>query len=188
MEIKSQYQSVKMNEFINQLPNLTTKKVKKGTILVHQGEQCRYAYHVVKGCLKSYVIGKDDKEHIVQFAPENWLITDMDSFINNSKSIVYINAIEDSEVQLLTQPSAKDIEALSKTALVEQMRRMQNNIIANNKRLIHLLSSTAEERYLEFIETYPSLMQRLPLKLIASYLGITPEFLSRIRKHLAEKK
>lgn len=167
--------------------NLQTKKIPKGTILLHKGDVCKSVYKVIKGCLRSYVIDKAGKEHILQFAAEDWLISDMDSFVNKKPSNIFIDAMEDSEVILLTSSNYNDISQLDYIDLLEQNKKLINNLITTNKRLINLLSATAEERYLDFTETYPTLVQRLPLKLIASYLGMTPEYLSDVRRKLAQK-
>ena len=167
--------------------NLQIKQVPKGTILLHKGDTCKSVYKVIKGCLRSYVIDKSGKEHILQFAAEDWLITDMDSFVNNKPSGIFIDVIEDSELAFLTNSNYKNINQLSHDDLLEQNKKLVNNLIANNKRLTNLLSATAEERYRDFIDTYPTLVQRLPLKLIASYLGMTPEYLSDVRRKLTQK-
>lgn len=169
------------------LNNLKSKDVSKGTILLHQGEICSVGYKVLKGCLKSYVIDKSGKEHILQFAPEGWLISDMDSFLNNKPSTIFIDAIEDSEVLLLSKSALGSIAELDKLTLIELNEKLLRNLISTNKRLINLLSASAEERYTDFTETYPTLLQRLPLKLIASYLGMTPEYLSDVRRKLAKR-
>ena len=167
--------------------NLKTKKVPKGTILLYKGEICKTVYKVTEGCLRSYVIDRSGKEHILHFAPEDWLISDMGSFVNQKPSDIFIDAIEDSEVLMLTNSSFNDIHQLSYDDLVEQNEKLVNNLIATNKRLANLLSATAKERYVDFVTTYPTLVQRLPLKLIASYLGMTPEYLSDVRRKLAQK-
>nr|WP_294934806.1 Crp/Fnr family transcriptional regulator [uncultured Flavobacterium sp.] len=167
--------------------SLESKKIKKGTVLLRQGEKVKYIYQVKKGCLKGYVTDKAAKEHILQFAPENWIITDMNSSLNDVESAISIDAIEDSEVIFFDKKLMHNLETIKHETLLREMKRLHNHVIANNKRLIQLLSSTAEERYLAFIETYPSLVQRLPVKLIASYLNISPEFLSRIRKKIVQK-
>ncbi len=165
--------------------NSPTRKITKGTILLYKGDSCRSVYKVIGGCLKSYVIDKFGKEHILHFAPENWLITDMDSFLNQKPARIFIDAIEDSEVSVISNLDYSDINQLSHDDLVEQNKKLINNLITSNKRLENLLSATAEERYLDFIATYPTLVQRLPLKLIAPYLGMTPEYLSDVRRKLA---
>lgn len=163
------------------------KSISKGTILLRQGEVCNFGCKVIKGCLKSYLTDDTDKEHIMQFAPEGWLITEMDSLFNEDPSSITIEAIEDSEVYWLEGKKMDVWEDASKEELLEQIHLLTRNIITANKRTRMLLSSTGEERYLDFIETYPTLTQRLPLKLIASYIGITPEYLSEIRRKVAGK-
>ena len=167
--------------------NLHKKKILKGEFLLYKGDTCKTVFKVNEGCLKSYVVDRSGKEHILHFAPEDWLITDMDSFVNNKPSTIFIDAIEDTEVSLLTTSNYDNISQLSFDDLLEQNKKLVNNLIATNKRLAHLLSATAEERYVAFVETYPTLVQRLPLKLIASYLGMTPEYLSDVRRKLARK-
>jgi CRP-like cAMP-binding protein len=140
---------------------------------------------VIKGCLKSYIIDPFGKEHIMQFAPEGWLITDMDSVFNQVPSNTYIEAIEDSVVYWLQNKMTDFFDDLTAEELREQSKMMTRNIIASNKRTRLLLSSTGKERYLDFIQTYPTLAKRLPLKDIAAYIGVTPEYLSEIRRKLA---
>lgn len=163
------------------------RSVAKGTILQHAGDTTKLAFKVVNGCLKSYVIDKSGKEHILQFAPEGWFLSDMNSFYNQLPSEVFIEAIEDSELVTYSRNSLTQTKDWEKDVLIEINNKLRNNLIATNKRLIALLSFTAEQRYLEFAETYPTLVQRLSLKLIASYIGITPEYLSEIRRKLAGK-
>ena len=167
--------------------NLKTNFYNKGAILLRKDSISKYAHKVVKGCQKSYVIDHTGKEHILQFAPEDWLISDLDSFVNNKPWTLFIEAIEDSEVICFDKSDFEIFESLDKKVLLEQIRTLRRNIIATNKRLTMFLCSTGEERYLDFIQTYPTLMQRLPLKLIASYIGVTPVYLSEIRKKLAGK-
>lgn len=173
-----------MKEVFERAP---TKKVNKGEVLLYKGEKANVGYRVLKGCLRSYVVDKNGKEHIFQFAPEDWIIGDMNSLINGLPATLNIDALEDSEVQLITNDSEWASDTVSRETLLEQRNKLLRNVIATNRRLIALLSSTAEERYLSFIETYPALMQRLPLKLIASYLGMTPEYLSEVRRKLTQK-
>lgn len=163
------------------------KTISKGEMLLSQGEIANYGYLVKKGCLKSYTIDAAGKEHIVQFAPENWMISDLDSFTNRVPSLVFIEAIENSEYIPLSKSDFGAVNELEKEAVVEIANKYRNNLIAANKRIIGLLSATAEQRYLAFTDTYPTLVQRLPLKLIASYIGVTPEYLSDIRRKIAKK-
>lgn len=165
-----------------------TKKITKGEILLRAGDVALFSYKVNSGCLKSYVIDNAGKEHILQFAPEDWLIGDMDSSTNQKPSVIFIDAIEDSEVSFISISSFRDFSTLEKELLSDMSIKLRNNLIATNKRVISLLSATAKERYIEFTETYPTLVQRLPLKLIASYIGITPEYLSDLRRKIAKNK
>lgn len=163
------------------------KIIKKGTLLLQQGEICKFGCKVISGCLKSYVIDNTGKEHIMQFAPEGWIITDMNSLFNHTPSNITIEAIEDSEVHWIQSEILDFWEEASREELLEQIKMLTKNIITANKRTRMLLSSTGEERYIDFIQTYPTLTQRLPLKLIASYIGVTPEYLSEIRRKVAGK-
>lgn len=170
---------------VNKLAKLVN--VVKGEILLNQGEISRKGYFIKSGCLKSYVLDHAGKEHILQFAPESWLITDLDSFTNEIPSLLTIEAIEDSEIYVLSKSDFKNFENLEKIELIDMATKFRNNLIASNKRIIGLLSATAEQRYVDFTETYPTLVQRLPLKLIASYIGVTPEYLSEIRRKMTKK-
>lgn len=163
------------------------KSISKGTVLLRQGEICKFGCKVIKGCLKSYLIDNDGKEHIMQFAPEGWLITEMNSLLYDIPSSINIEAIEDSEVYWLQGKKMDIWDNATREELLEQINLLTRHIISANKRTRMLLSSTSEERYLDFIETYPTLVQRLPLKLIAAYIGITPEYLSEIRRKVAGK-
>lgn len=172
-----------MNKFSDQ----KTTKIKKGTILLRKGEICNCGYKIVSGCLRSYVIDNSGKEHIIHFAPEDWIITDLDSILNQRSTFIFIDAIEDTEFIKLGRETFENHMNTDVKFLKEQNHKLIKNVISLNKRLISLLSSTAEVRYLIFIQTYPSLVGRLPLKLIASYIGITPEYLSEIRRKVVKK-
>lgn len=169
------------------IENLKTHKIKKGTILLHQGDQCNYGYKVISGCLKSYVIDHSGKEHIVQFAPEDWIISDMNAVYNKKPSSIFIDAVEDTKYIKMDATNFEAILNSDHNILMQNQQKLVRNLISLNKRIIALLSSTAMERYEEFMETYPTIVQRLPLKLIASYIGITPEYLSEIRRKIATK-
>ncbi len=163
-----------------------TLKVSKGEILLSYGDIASYAFKVESGCLRSYVIDKTGKEHILQFAPKDWLVGDIDSSTNNKPSLIFIDAIEDSEVSCISTAAFGDFASLEKDTLVHMSTKIRNKLIATNNRIISLLSASAKERYIEFTKTYPTLVQRLPLKLIASYIGITPEYLSELRRQLSK--
>lgn len=162
-------------------------KYDKGQIVLYKGDVCKYGFFVKKGCLKSYVIDKSGKEHILQFAPENWFVSDIESLLTGKPSKTFIEAVEETEVELFPKSYLDKKYLMTKEELLLQNQKLIRNILMTNRRLASILSATGEERYLDFLNTYPSLAQRLPLKLIASYIGITPEYLSDIRKKLAKK-
>ncbi len=166
----------------------TPKKVKKHAYLLNEGEVARYTFFTVSGCLRMYTIDNKGKEHIMQFAPDNWWIGDIDSATKNTPSVYFIDALEDSDLLVMDNISwEKSLNEIPPLALLFQ-RLMQNRQTATQKRIIFSMSASAEERYLDFIKTYPNLSQRIPQHMIASYLGITPESLSRIRKQVVTRK
>ncbi|KQT23277.1 Crp/Fnr family transcriptional regulator [Chryseobacterium sp. Leaf405] len=163
------------------------KKIQKNQFLLQYGEVCRYIYFVEKGLLKMYSIDKNGKEHIIQFAPESWLTSDRSSLYFNEKSIYYIEAVEDSEVLLLHPDFINNLIGEFPNSLEKSDILLQKHIKNLQDRINSLLGETAEERYMKFIKMYPDLLLRVPQWMIASYLGITPESLSRVRKELARK-
>jgi CRP-like cAMP-binding protein len=163
------------------------KKIQKNQFLLQYGEVCRYIYFVEKGLLKMYSIDKNGKEHIIQFAPESWLTSDRSSLYFHEKSIYYIEAVEDSEVLLLHPDFINKLIGEFPNSLEKSDILLQKHIKSLQDRINSLLGETAEERYMKFIKMYPDLLLRVPQWMIASYLGITPESLSRVRKELARK-
>jgi CRP-like cAMP-binding protein len=170
------------------LEQVKTIRVKKGQTLQLRGDEHKHAYFVIQGLLRSYSVDEKGKEHVFMFAPEGWIISDIQSTAAQSPAVLSIDALEESEVQVI--PSEVFEELVNKHmgshpdfARVE-LHRLLRRIGVLQKRVLMLMSATAPERYLEFITTYPSLQQRVSQRLIASYLGITPEALSRIRVEL----
>lgn len=164
----------------------TLMHVKKGDFLLEAGEVCKYTYFVEKGFLRMYSIDLNGKEHIIQFAPENWLISDRSSLHFNEKSKYYIDAIEDSEVLALSSDFFQTLRLQFPGTIINNDLMLQRHIRNLQNRINSLLSDTAQKRYLEFIKMYPNILQRVPQWMIASYLGITPESLSRVRKELVK--
>ena len=160
---------------------LKTKKLRKKQYLLQEGDICRYEYFVNKGCLRTYTINEKGQEHIVQFSIEDWWTGDMYSFLTRSPSVYTIDALEDTEMFCFDKPSLEDLYI--KVPKFEKFFRhlLQNAFIASQRRIVESMSLPAEDRYCRFIENYSKMEKRLPLKQIASYLGITPESLSRIR-------
>ena len=174
-----------MEDFCNLFQN---KIIKKKYFLLREGEVCRFEGFVTKGILRVYHIDKTGAEQILYFAIENWWITDIDSFTTEMPSQLYIEALEDSEVLLI---SKKDKEfAYTNLPKIEKLFRVmtQKTHVALQRRMIDNLSKTADQRYLDFIKKYPQLHQRLSNLQIAAYLGISHEFLSKIRNKIATKK
>ena len=164
-----------------------TKKIGKNYSLLSEGEICKNTFFVEKGLLRMYSIDKNGKEHIIQFAPENWLISDRSSLYFNSNSNYFIESVEPSEIKLLSNDFFSKIIDNSPNSVHKRDLLTQSHIRTLQNRINSLLSDTAEERYLNFIKMYPNLLQRVPLWMIASYLGITPESLSRVRKNVVKK-
>ena len=156
--------------------------------MLREGEVCKFEGFVVKGLFRVYHIDQNGFEQILYFAVENWWITDIDSFTTETPSRLFIEALEDSEVLII---SKKDKEyAYSNMPEIEKLFRVmtQKTHVALQRRMIDNLSKTAESRYVEFTEKYPHLIQRLSNIQVAAYLGITNVFLSNIRKKIALKK
>ncbi len=163
------------------------KKLKKHQFLLNEGDVCRHVAFVNSGCLRKYSIDNKGAEHIIQFAIEDWWISDLDSFFSGLPSKVNIDALQDSEI-LLLEKSARE-EMLNNCPKMERLFRLQieAGYAATQQRIVDSLSSSAEERYLKFIKAYPKIFELVPQNQIASYLGITPQSLSRIRKELTQK-
>ncbi len=175
-------------EFARCTAFFVSRKVRKKQFLLQEGNVCTHIAFVTSGCLRAYTIDRKGEEHIIQFAIEDWWISDLHSFLSGSPATYNIDALEDSEVLLLEKESRdKLLDAVPK--LERYFRLLQEaNYVASHKRINDSLSASAEERYVTFLKTYPALVERVPQSQIASYLGITPQSLSRIRKELAGKK
>jgi CRP-like cAMP-binding protein len=167
-------------EFDNILSHFTTKKLKKHQFLVQEGDSVQNDYFVVKGLLKAYHIDKEGKEHIMQFAMEDWWITDYQAYFNQVNATLQVDCIEDSELLCLSLHHREKLCAdLHK---VEHFFRRKSNsgYIALQRRILSLLNSNAKERYEQLLHQYPDLLQRIPKTLIAAYLGVSRETLSRL--------
>ena len=176
---------IEMEEFCNLF---NRKTVKKKTFLLREGEVCEFEGFVAKGLFRVYHIDQNGFEQILYFAIENWWITDIDSFTNGKPSQLFIEALEDSEVLLINK---KDKEfAYAKLPLIEKLFRVmtQKTHVALQRRMIDNLSKAADQRYLDFIEKYPNHYKRLTNLQIAAYLGISHEFVSKIRRKIASRK
>lgn len=161
-----------------------TKKLPKRQYLLQQGDVCKYQAFVEKGILRSYTIDEKNNEHVLQFASEGWWMADLSSYLNDEPSFLNMDAIEDAELLLISKNSWET--AMQKIPKLEHYFRIiiQNHLVATQKRLLQSFSETAEEKYLRFLQTFPKCEQRVPLYMIASYLGIKRETLSRLRKQI----
>lgn len=166
---------------------LIEKKIKKGEIILNAGSICNHSFFVEEGLLRSYSIDEQGKEHIIQFAPENWMISDRSSLLFQEPSEFYIDAVENTILIMFEEEFVNKASEFSAKFRTFNQKALNNHIRHQQKRINQLLSATAEERYLNFIELYPNVTLRVPQWMIASYLGITPESLSRVRKELARK-
>jgi len=166
--------------------NLKVKTFQKNEIILSPGEMCTRTYFVLDGLMRSYSADSKGKVHIIQFAPEHWWISERNTLFNEASEFT-IDAIETTTAVIIP----KDYFLLA-SQYVPGFETLNSNMLNNAIRFMHkrinmLLSATAEERYLDFIKLYPNLTLRVPQWMIASYLGITPESLSRVRKDLASK-
>lgn len=164
------------------------KKLRKRQYLLQEGDVCRYTAFVEKGMLRTFTVDEKGNKPILQFSFEGWWIADLLSFFTEEPSIYNIEALENCELLLITKPSWNQL--LEKVPAFERYFRIliQNNLIATQRRLMSSLSESAEEKYKKLIENFPDCLHRVPQHMIASYLGITPETLSRIRGQLASVK
>ncbi|OCX54064.1 cyclic nucleotide-binding protein [Mucilaginibacter sp. PPCGB 2223] len=160
---------------------IQSKTLKKKEFLLQPGKVCPGNYFVVKGCLRLYFVNDKLNEQITQFAIESWWIADYDSLLNKQPSQCYIQAIEPCELFFLP--------AMHQTELFEQVPKlqtyfyimMQKAFVASQRRIGFIFNQSDEERYRHFVKLFPGFIQRVPQYMLASYLGFTPQFLSRLR-------
>ena len=158
----------------------TVKKLRKHQFLVQQGEPVNAVYLTADGCLKSYYLDQNGKEHIFQFAVKNWWISDCQAFYTRSDATICVDCIEDSELLTLLYDDREKICA--EIHKMEHFFRVKANLghAAFQQRILSLLNSNAFERYEQFATLYPQILRRVPKRLIASYLGMSRETLSRL--------
>lgn len=166
---------------------LSPLKIRQGEFTEHAGNISKGMIYVNTGCLMTYFTDKQASDHVIQFATAGWWTGDLHSFTNQTPSIYSTKALDYCEVLLL--PKNDMDQLLERFPKFERYFRIifQNSLVTHQHRIIQNFSVGAEERYAQFQEKYPSLEQYVPLKYIASYLGITPEFLSKIRRRRSEK-
>lgn len=163
----------------------TPKKLRKKQYLLQEGDLCKCLSFVSKGLLKSYFLDEKGNEHINMFAFEGWWISDFNSFVHQEKSVLNIDAVEETEVLMIT---LEDYEKMMlQVPVMDRYFRIlyQNSLVTKDHRLIVSNSYTAEEKYLQLAQKNLEMIKRIPHNLIASYLGLAPETISRIRKKIS---
>lgn len=166
---------------------LKPKNAPKKTFLLKQGEICEFEAYIVKGCIKTYYIDSNGFEVILTFGIEDWWVSDITSFHEHKPSRMFIETLEDCQL-LMLNPQSKE-ELLRKVPGFERVFRLmvQKHLNSYQERLFGSFAQSAQERYMAFLKKYPTLSQRISQHLIASYLGISPEFLSKIRSKMLHK-
>ena len=166
---------------------LSPKKLRKKQYLLQEGDVCKSIAFVEKGSLRSYSIDEKGSEHILQFALEGWTISDLYSFLTSEPATYNIDALEDSELVLVGKSAHE--EMLQKIPKYETFIRLQitGAYLALQRRITSIISQPLEERYTAFTSLYPEIVQRVPQHMIASYMGLTPETLSRVRRKMINK-
>jgi len=165
-----------------------SKRLRKRQYFLQEGDVCKYQAFVEKGLLRSYTIDDKGNEHILQFASEGWWMADLSSYLTGEPSFMNVDTLEDVELLLLTKDSWE--QAMKELPSFEHYFRIiiQNHLVATQKRLLQSLAESAEEKYNRFLQIYPDCAARVPQHMIASYLGITRETLSRVRRQMSERK
>jgi len=169
------------------LSRLETKKFKAKSIILNAGEVCKYSYFVNSGLLRSFTINDHIVEHVLSFACEGWWIGDMYSLLSQKPGNLFVEVLEDAEVVLLSKENQEIL--YQEIPKLERFFRIltENSLVANQERLMDNLSLSAEERFEKFCKKYPTLIQKVPQKQIASYIGVTPEFFSKMKSRLLKK-
>jgi CRP-like cAMP-binding protein len=166
-------------EYFNSI--LEYKVIPKKTMLLQAGNVCSFEAYVIKGCIREYYIDSSGAEVTLQFAVEDWWVSDITSFQDQKVSDMYIETLEDCELLMLSRQSKEQL--LAEVPKLERMFRLmiQRHLSVIQSRLFKTITHSGIEKYLEFIKRYPTIPQRVPQHYIASYLGISPEFLSKLR-------
>ena len=169
------------------LSKIEVYKYEAKTVLLQAGEVCKYSYFVNSGILRSFNINDNIVEHVLQFACEGWWIGDMYSLITQKPGNLYIEVNEDAEVVLLSKEHQEEL--FREIPKLERFFRIltENSLVANQERLMDNLSLSAEERFEKFCNKYPTLIQKVPQKQVASYIGVTPEFFSKMKAKMLKR-
>jgi CRP-like cAMP-binding protein len=166
---------------------LQPKSFKRKQFFLHEGEICKHSVFVTSGCLRGYTVDRNGNEHVLSFAPADWWMADLYSLFSQKPGTLNIEALEDTETILLSKVNQEKLYL--EVPKFERFFRIltEKSLVASQQRIVDNMSLTAEERYSIFCVRYPTLIDHLPLKQIASYIGVTPEFFSRMRSGLLRK-
>ncbi|WP_100611687.1 Crp/Fnr family transcriptional regulator [Confluentibacter lentus] len=178
------YVSLTQEEMDVLVSKVIYRKYLKGQYLVQQGDVCKYSCFVISGCTKTFYMDDEGQEHIMMFSVEDWWTSDMSSFINQTPADFNIQFLENTELIMIPRDIIEELyERIPK---LERLFRkiIEKAFIASQKRIVRNLSMTAKDRYIYFRNQYPLIEQRIPQYMVASYLGITKEFLSKIKSQL----
>jgi CRP-like cAMP-binding protein len=169
------------------ISHLQPKQIRRKQFTLNEGGICKNSIFVTGGCLRGFTVDKNGVEHVLSFAPPGWWMADMYSLISQKPGILNIEALEDTEAIILSKIDQEKL--YYEVPKFERFFRVltENSLVANQQRIVDNMSLTAEERYSIFCKRYPSLIDHLPQKQIASYIGVTPEFFSRMRSSLLRK-
>jgi CRP-like cAMP-binding protein len=163
------------------------KHIRKGQYFLKEGDVCKYIGFIVKGSSRIFTVNEKGYEHITFFGLETWWISDHESLVNLTPSSYFIEMLEDSELLVISYPNAIELRRSSRCFDRTVKILDQNQAIAMQKRIYAAIGMTAEERYYDLSSTYPQFLERFPMNMIASYLGLSPETLCRIRKSAIRK-
>jgi CRP-like cAMP-binding protein len=169
------------------LSKIETRQYKAKSVLLNAGEICKHSYFVNSGILRSFNINDNIVEHVLQFACEGWWIGDMYSLLSQKSGNLFIEVNEDAEVAMLSKENQEIL--YQEIPKLERFFRIltENSLVAHQERLMDNLSLSAEERFERFCTKYPTLIQKVPQKQIASYIGVTPEFFSKMKAKMLKK-
>lgn len=183
----SKYISLTVNEQELFLSKTEVKSIKAKSILVQSGEICKSSYFVNSGILRSFTINDNIVEHVLNFACEGYWIGDMYSLITQKPGNLFIEVIEDAEIVLLSKENQEIL--YTEIPKLERFFRIltENSLVANQERLMDNLSLSAEERFEKFCSKYPALINKVAQKQIASYIGVTPEFFSKMKSKMLHR-
>jgi CRP-like cAMP-binding protein len=187
LENISKYISLTVEEEQLFLSKIEVQHFKAKTILHNAGEICKHSYFVNSGLLRSFNINDNIVEHVLHFACEGWWIGDMYSLLSQKPGNLFIEVLEDSEVVLLSKENQEQL--YFEIPKLERFFRIltENSLVAHQERLMDNLSLSAEDRFDKFCKKYPTLIQKVPQKQIASYIGVTPEFFSKMKSRMLRK-